>query len=85
MEYQAVAGTIVSRPQFLITLNYLIVAKEVVKKSLQPDYKDRFAWVDNIQRIKNGAEIEKLNNALLEKLKAKDTSRKNKTYLAKHH
>lgn len=51
------------------------IAKEVAKKSLQPDYKDRFAWVDNIQRIKNGAEIEKLNNALLEKLKAKDTEK----------
>ncbi|MBH2072182.1 MAG: TIGR04141 family sporadically distributed protein [Burkholderiales bacterium] len=49
------------------------VAKNLVEKYELGTYTDNFSWVDNIQRVKNPAFISNLNDALIEKIREKNT------------
>lgn len=46
------------------------IARQLIAKYDVKDYQARFAWVDNIQRIKNGKLIDELNAELLTELNA---------------
>lgn len=51
------------------------IGNKLIEKYNLPDYKENFSWVDNIQRVKNSIEIGKLNSALIEKLKQKESKK----------
>jgi uncharacterized protein (TIGR04141 family) len=49
------------------------IAEELIKKYEVNDYEENFAWVDNIQRVRNSSKVAALNEELIKKIKEEDS------------